>query len=1049
MRLLGELEVCDGAGTLMPVRGVKARTLVAALALHRGEPVGPDRLIDAIWGDDPPGNPGNALQALVATVRRVIGAANLTTSDAGYALALRPDDLDVACFERLVEDGCRRLDAGDVPSASASLRAALELCRDEPLVEFAYAEFAAVERARVHELVLGAVEARVAADLALGRHAELVGELDALCEQHPLRERLWELRVLALYRAGRQADALRAYADARARLIDEFGIEPGPALRELEARVLAQDPALDLPSTGPGAARPAAPIGNIRQRLTSFVGRDDELARLLDSVATSRLVTLIGPGGAGKTRLAVEAAATLQSTLPDGAWLVELAGVLDPDGVAAAVATALQVTASAAAGRSSVDQIVTHLRGRSLVVVLDNCEHLVAEAAQLAEQLLAELPDLRVIATSREALAIPGELLLPVGGLALDAAVEVFVDRARAVRTGFAADDDTRSLVEDVCRRLDGLPLAIELAAARLRALPLAQLAALLDDRFRLLTGGARTALPRQQTLRAVVDWSYDLLFEDERRLFARLSVFAGGWTLEAATAVCGDDLLPPGEIIDLLLHLVDKSLVVAEPDADGGARYSQLQTLWHYARERLAEADDADAVRERHARWYLDLTEGAWAGLRGKTGPMWRTRLSVEWENLRVALDWFIARGDADAAMSLTERIAWLWFLRGEPAEAVRWLDDALAVPGGSEALRAGAMTWHAYYDAWVVGPSAALPELERALDMLRGTEARERLADAMLVAGELHNRCGDMASCEAVLAELVDVLEELGDPWRLAARENFVAQNHAAVGNLDAAEEAARSSVERLRAIGEEWLVFEGLGMLASILEARGDVDGAGAMYAQLLTEARAAGVPNYETHWLVRLAGVRARQGDDESAARLYEAVAAATIRPVNGGWVRLGLGGALRRLGDLDAGRRWLDQALAAYEALPFELGCSAALTSLCWWSLDAGDLDAAAAFAEEARRRAATEPRSRLAAAADIAAAAVRCAQTGDAADREAFLALVAERAAAPADRYLGLLTGSIGDHFDDPDVAAFIRSLERSTEVVELAVGAGAHPHDP
>jgi predicted ATPase/DNA-binding SARP family transcriptional activator len=1031
VRLLGELEAFDDAGAPLAVRGVKARTLLATLALHRGEPLAADRLIDILWGEDPPGNPGNALQALVAALRRVVGPGNVATTDAGYALAISAEDLDVARFERHVADGCRHLEAGDAAAASDDLRAALSLCRDEPLIEFAYAEFATGERARLHELALVATEARVEADLALGRHAELVGELEALCEQHPLRERLWELRVLALYRSGRQADALRAYADARERLIEEFGIEPGPSLRALEARVLAQDPGLDLPAARRAAAD-SVPVGNVRPRLTSFVGRDAELTRLLESVASSRLVTLIGPGGAGKTRLAVEAAVALQPTVRDGVWIVELAGVLDPEGIAPAVAATLDIGRNEAAGPTVLDQIVAGLRGRSLVVVLDNCEHVVGAVAAFVEPVLAEVPDLRIVATSREALAVPGELLLAIGGLPLPAAVEVFADRARAVRAGFVVDDESRPLVEDVCRRLDGLPLAIELAAARLRALPLPQLAELLDDRFRVLTGGARTALPRQQTLRAVVDWSYDLLFEDEKRLFARLSVFAGGWSLEAATAVCSDDLLPANDIIDVLLHLVDKSLVVADPDADGGARYSQLQTLWHYARERLAEAEDADAVRERHARWFLDLTEGAWAGLRGKTGPMWRARLTADWENLRVALDWFIERGDADAAMSLTERIAWLWFLRAEPLEAVRWLDDALTVPGGSDVLRAGVMTWHAYYDAWASGPAIALKELERALDLLRGTDAVERLADALLVGGELHNRNGDLAGSEAVLAELSDVLEELGDPWRLAARNTFVAEYHVAVGNLDAAEAAARASVDGLRAIGEEWLVFEGLGMLASILEARGEIDAAGTMYAELLPEARAAGVPNYETLWLVRLAGIRARQGDDVAAKTLYEAVLGSAIRPVNFGWVRVGLGGAVRRLGDPVTARRWLDEALATYESLEFELGCTAALTSLCWWAIDTGELDDAAAFAEEAARRASSDPRSRVALAATIAAAAARFARSGAPADREAFLALVHERASAPADRYVGLLAGPIGDHFDEPDVAGFVRSLDLS-----------------
>ncbi len=306
VRLLGQLEAVADDGSAIAVRGVKLRSLVAILALHRGEPVGAERLITELWGDAPPGNPANALQATVSQLRRAFGAAKIVTSDAGYALAIAPDDLDVVRFERLVADGRRQLVAGDPAAASRTLNAALALCRDEALVEFAYAEFATGERARLDELALAAVEARIEADLALGRHGDVAGELEALCQRHPLRERLWELLMLALYRAGRQADALRAFSDARTALVEELGIDPGPALKELEARVLAQDPTLGAPPEDRLAAVAPGSVGNLRAPLTTFVGRDDDLARLVKVTTTRRLVTIIGPGGAGKTRLALE-----------------------------------------------------------------------------------------------------------------------------------------------------------------------------------------------------------------------------------------------------------------------------------------------------------------------------------------------------------------------------------------------------------------------------------------------------------------------------------------------------------------------------------------------------------------------------------------------------------------------------------------------------------------------------------------------------------------------------------------------------------------------
>ena len=551
VRLFGEVQV-DVAGAAVTLRGAKQRTLLAVLALAPGQPVGADRLIDVLWHDAPVAHPGNALQAQIAQLRRVLGAeAVRTTAAAGYALDVDPDDVDVVRFERLVTGGQRAAADGDSDMASALLAEALDLRTAEPLAEFAFAGFADDARASLDELLLTAVETSAGLDLERGGHAELVGELQAWVRRHPLRERLLELLILALYRSGRQAEALSAYAAGRAHLADELGVDPGPALRELEALVLQHDPSLQA-RRAPPPRPPPGPNGNLRERLTSFVGRGVELHHVRDAVHDSRLVTLIGPGGTGKTRLALEVAAALDADLPDGAWLVELAGLTAADGVASAAAGALGAASAALPGPqppgSTIDLLVRHLAGRAPLVVLDNCEHVIDQAAHVVDALLTALPGLRIIATSREPLGVPGELLLPVDGLPSWAAVELFVDRARTVRPGFTADDATRVVVEQICVRLDGLPLAVELAAARLRSLTVTMIAERLDDRFRLLTGGARTALPRHQTLRAVVDWSYELLSDEERRLFARLSVFTGGWDLDAVEAVCGDGAGPSGD---------------------------------------------------------------------------------------------------------------------------------------------------------------------------------------------------------------------------------------------------------------------------------------------------------------------------------------------------------------------------------------------------------------------------------------------------------------------------------------------------------------------
>jgi predicted ATPase/DNA-binding SARP family transcriptional activator len=941
IRLFGDLEAIEG-GVPRSVRGPKQRALLALLALQRGEPISGDRLIDALWGEDTPGNPANSLQSLVAQLRRALGSDAVVTSDTGYALNVRPDDIDIFLFERMIAESRRIAEDGRALEASGLLAQALSLASSEPLAEFVYAGFADGERARISELVLLAFELRAEAELALGRHEHLIGDLEASCRQYPLRERLWELLMLALYRSGRQAEALRTYSEARDRLVDELGIEPGEALRDLEARILSHDPALASPRPRPVPAAPST-TGNLRERPSSFVGRDGELERLQQTAESSRLVTVIGPGGVGKTRLAVETAALMQSGQRDGAWLVELAGVTDSDGVPSAVASALRAGEALGAGGagagSTEDLIIQHLAGRSLIVVLDNCEHVIGASAALANHLVCSVPGLRLIATSREALGVPGEVLVPLGGLASEAAIELFGDRATAAQPTFVVDAESRPVVDDICHRLDGLPLAIELAAARIRALPLSALASRIDDRFRLLTGGARTALPRHQTLRAVVDWSHDLLFEDERRLFARLSVFAGGSDLDAAEAICADDRLPRGEILDLLSHLIDKSLVVSEVSGET-ARYSQLQTLWDYARERLAGSGEAHLIRARHAAWYLRLAEGARLGLRGADGIGWRERLEADLDNLRAALDWFIDAHDAVSGLSLVTGLAWLWFVRADSAEGVRWLDDALAI-GDLDAdlggLRDLAAVWRALHVANITAPSKAVESCAQAVAGLRQVGAPAFLAEGLLLHAEILNRIGDTGGALSCLAEAHPLIIDEKDQWGLALHDMLVAENLATIGRLDEAIQRARTGVERCRELGERWIVVEGLSLLASIEEAHGDLEAAFADYQELVDCAQEARISNFETVGLMRLAALRARQDDDGAAERLFARAVMTSRRPTYTKAALIGRAAAAQRLGDLESCKRWLDEAMSVPDAAGRDPATATAFIGLTWWA----------------------------------------------------------------------------------------------------------------
>jgi predicted ATPase len=907
--------------------------------------------------------------------------------------------------------------------ASTVLADALALRRGEPLSEFAYADFARSERAHLEELTVVAVEARVEADLSGGRNAELVDELEALCREHPLRERLWELLILALYGAGRQAEALRAYSEIRDHLVEELGIDPSPALRDLESRILNQDPSLCVTEPlPPRAAVMPTTAGNLLEQLSSFVGRDVELEQLSAAVGSSRLVTLIGPGGVGKTRLATEAAARLREQHPGGAWLIELAGVTDPEGVAPAAAAALGAAGSAVAGPdpsgSPAERIVQHLAGRSLVVVLDNCEHVIDQAAILAQSLVTALPGLRLIATSREPLDIPGELVVPVRGLAPECAAELFVDRACAVQRGFESDGAAGDVIEGICQQLDGLPLAIELAAARLRALPLSTLAERLDDRFSLLTRGVRTALPRQQTLRAVVDWSYDLLFDDERHLFARLSTFVGGCELDAVETVCGDYELPSADVLDVISRLVDKSLVTAP--APGESRFTQLQTLWQYGRDRLDESGESDTIRSRHAAYYRQMAEDSYEALRGADAPAWRERLTPELLNLKAALDWHLATGDIDGALSMAYGMAWLWFVNTDFAEGARWLGSVLGAEGDCRPeLRATARAWHGYCVGMSSSPATGVLECEEAIVALRSGRDRVRLAEALVLGATIRVRTHEFSQSLESLTEAQPLLDPDEQGWLLAAHDLIVSWNMASLGHLEEAETAARSSVNRFDAEGEVFLVVSPLNALAAIAAAKGDLEGAAIAYEALVERCRATGQHPYLPFALVALAALRARQGDDIAADGLYQEAIGCRFNSNLSSDAIVGQAAVARRLGDLTRARTLLDAAAVRYRDADLPIGQARVLAGLVWWALGAAQPDNAAIFAEDAVNAAAAigDPETQLLADSALSAAKAIADPTQQNADN--FVALAQQRASGLSHRPLT----------DEPDLEALAARL--------------------
>ncbi len=645
-RLLGPLEVYRD-GEQIDVSGAKPRALLAMLLLHVGEVVSTDRLIDALWGERPPRTAGNTLQAHVAALRRPLGPDVVLTRAPGYELSAKRGDLDIARFEDQAAAGHVAL-ADSPDRASRLLTQALSLWRGPALADFAFESFAQAERARLDDLRLAAWEDRIEADLALGRHAQAVAELEALLTEHPLRERPAGQLMVALYRSGRQAEASRVFHAVRTRLSDELGMEPRPALRELHDRILDHDPALEW----------AAPEHNLPTELTSFVGRARELDEIDALLHRTRLLTLTGAGGSGKTRLALRVARRQLAEYPDGVRLVELAPLSDPALVESTLATALGVRDRDGSLTSAVRN---RLGAADALIVLDNCEHVVGACAELAHGLLTSCERVRILSTSREPLRVPGEVTWPVPALEPSAAAELFRERAAAIVPGLTlahADDDAVALI---CSRLDGIPLAIELAAGRIRALTPQEILRRLDDRFRLLTGGSREVVDRHQTLRAAIDWSHDLLREEERVLFRRLAVFSGGCTTADAEAVCGDGAF------DVLCELVDRSLVVADRATSDTTRYRMLETIRQYAGEQLKQAGEDEAVGRRHMIHYLELTQNA--GL---------ATITAEQDNLRAALE-FAHEHDPVALLRLAAGAEQFW-LAGNLLEGHRWLTAALA---------------------------------------------------------------------------------------------------------------------------------------------------------------------------------------------------------------------------------------------------------------------------------------------------------------------------------------------------------------------------------
>ena len=986
VRLLGPVDIMADDGSIVAVPGQKLQHLLAALAIERGRVVTTDRLVSIVYGEAPPRQPANSLQVLVSRLRRSLpttGASAIETTDAGYRLAageaVRTDierfNTLVAAARSLIGNGDS--DDHDPAGAGAHLRDALDLVRGEPLAGLPDDGWARAEKARLSEAQMAAVEDRIDADLAAGAHAEVVPELESLTGEHPLRERLWSLLMLALYRSGRQGESLRAFGEARRVLVDELGIEPGPELRRMEAAVLAQDPELgEAPPPLPaspngngngngsrnGAGRPARARGNVPRPLTACLGREDELAEVLELIADHRLVTLVGPGGAGKTRLGVEVANALAPATPDGVWLVDLAATADEAGVLLAFVRALGLDEAVLAGSPvprSVDEVADAVAERSMVLLVDNCEHIVDHVAGLAEVLLARCPDLRVLATSRETLGVPGEFLFVVPPLPLDSAVALFLERmAAGGRTGLpeAERDGTwHAAVADICQRLDGLPLAVELAAARARHLDVADLAARLDRRFDVLVEGPRTAQPRQRTLRAVVDWSYELLDDDERRVFERLSVFSGGTTLGAARIVAAGDGVGAGMVEGVLGRLVDKSLVTMDRCATG-TRFTMLQTLADYAGERLAERGDAPATHRRHATWIHDLTATVVIST-PEAGRSDRVRaVQAEAANLHAAIGWALVT-EPELALRLAANLGWHWFTTMQAGLAWTVLTTALVrAPEAPDELVARAQAL-----AGLVGTLAGRREEAQAMSA-EAEVIERRIADPRRVGWYSFLQASQRVfsaepkDAQDWLDRAEDRFQGAGDDHGLSAVAYQRGVVAGMLGDLAEARRLLEAARDAFRRLGNHMTLMATLARLGEVAERDRRPEDAFSAWAELREMAVEAQVPALVTLAAAGMALVRVDLGDRAGATRLADEAMAGSLdgfSPVIGGYALAAWGTAQAAYGDSLEGVERVQEAAGLFSRVGYHGGASECWRRLARISVERGDAGDAVRCAEQA------------------------------------------------------------------------------------------------
>jgi predicted ATPase/DNA-binding SARP family transcriptional activator len=883
-RVLGPVEAVR-SGQPLRLGGRRQRWLLALLLLEPGRAISSDRLIDELWQDKPPRGAEGTLRVYVSRLRSALGENALFARPPGYVLDIEDELVDARRFERLYREGRDALARGAAGLAADRLGAALALWQGPAFSDVRDGGIVADEARRLDELRLVALEERIDAELSLGRHASLVAELERLVAEEPLRERLWRQLVLALYHSERQAEALAAYNRARTLLSEGFGLDLSEELRALERAVLRQELT---------PASPAVERHNLPAPLTSFVGRERELDDIAELLRGHRLVTLTGVGGAGKTRLALEAATRQIGAWTGGVWLVELTAHTDPDTTPVAVAGVLGVRERPDV--SPLDGLVEYLRNEELLILLDNCEHLASACGELVHEVLRASPSVRVLATSRIPLGASGEVDygvdplptptddLPADEVARFASVRLFLERGRALRRDLAATATDMTTVARICRELDGLPLAIELAAARAKALSVDDIAGRLDDRFRFLRSWRPLAAPRHQTLRATIDWSYELLEADERELLADLSVFAGGFTLDSVAAVCAGGDLEQAE--ELVSRLVESSLVVAGT-RNGGTRYRLLETIREYAAERLASPSRRDELHRSHAEHFLEVAEHA-----RTDDPVSKLEaleiLDRERDNLHAAMRWTLA-ARSDLAVSLAVALRQYWLIRGYRRQGLEWLEQALALPTNAPSPPRAIALGGAALLARLLGEfTRAEPLAHEGVALGRAVGPPFALAVSLNVLTTLAARAGDFERARSHCDESVAVARAAGNV-RLEALALFtLAEGCLHAGRYADVREIGCRALGLARTAGDEEVIAIVLARLGIAAAHERRLDEAREHLIEALDHAQALGFPETAAWCCEGLALLAAEVGDLVRAARLVGA--AESLRRAGGGIVQ---------------------------------------------------------------------------------------------------------------------------------------------------------------